>query len=92
MNGPDFLATGTAILAFLIALITTGVMLRKHIMRPINNQIKRQLVEVIEETVQPHLEYIRAELSYDHGRSVKDQVRDMRTELAVVRKEINQLR
>lgn len=92
MSAIRYVGDWTAVLAFFIALITLCVLLRKHIAKPISAAIQRQLVEVIETTVQPHLEFLRNELTYNGGHSLKDNVRDLRDELEVVRNEMKEVR
>tara|TARA_R110000868_G_scaffold102105_2_gene281223 strand:- start:936 stop:1247 length:312 start_codon:yes stop_codon:yes gene_type:complete len=92
MAAIQYIGDWTAILAFFITLITLCVLLRKHIAKPISNAIQRQLVEVIQVTVQPHLEFLRSELTFNGGHSLKDNVKDLRDELEVVRSEMKELR
>ena len=92
MGAIQYIGDWTAILAFFITLITLCVLLRKHIAKPISAAIQRQLVEVIQVTVQPHLEFLRSELTFNSGHSLKDNVKDLRDELEVVRCEMKEIR
>ncbi len=92
MGAIQYIGDWTAILAFFITLITLCVLLRKHIAKPISAAIQRQLVEVIQTTVEPHLVFLRSELTLNGGHSLKDNVKDLRDELEVVRGEMKELR
>ena len=63
----------TAILAALVAL-------RRQVVKPVSRWVKKQLVEVVQETVTPMLEEIRHEVTANDGSSLRDLVKENHVE------------